>query len=224
MNATLVVASHGLPDPAQARCLAQDLPAVEQQRLARLRQPEDRLRSLTARALLRRLLAQRLGTTAAQVPLSANSWGKPLLAGPAPAWHFNAAHGGERVLVALGPQPVGVDVEDCAAEADAALWEMATGTRREGASPQAFCADWVQREAVLKACGCGLSQPPDSVRLLAGRDGWRRVSDPARAAGLQVRLLWQSPEHCAALCLPDDAPGWRLTHTTPAAWMDALPA
>jgi 4'-phosphopantetheinyl transferase len=135
MDETHIVALRGLPDPAQARVLRRLLPDAEWQWITRLRQPEDRLRSLTARALARHLLAQRLGRPPTDIALAADPRGKPGLAVPA-GWHFNLAHSGDHVLAAVGPQPLGVDVEACPRQVDGALFRFATGRDPDGAGPQ----------------------------------------------------------------------------------------
>ncbi|GAA0772147.1 hypothetical protein GCM10009108_00760 [Castellaniella ginsengisoli] len=211
-----VVLSRGLPDEAGAVRLRRDLPEAEWGRIARLRQPDDRLRSLVGRALARRLLGQRLGRAPAKVSLGAGPRGKPMLvetgphaSGMPPALHFNIAHSGDLVLVGVGPEPLGVDVEHCPDSVDAALWRLITGRPpppEAPPDPRALCAHWVRREAVLKACGLGLAAEPGTLRLAdADAAGWSRVSGRPEVENLRVRLLWSSPDHCAALCLPDAA-------------------
>ncbi|WP_323018627.1 hypothetical protein [Castellaniella sp.] len=223
-----IVALRGLPDEAQAQRLRQDLPQAEQHWITRLHRPQDRLRSLLGRALVRRLLAQRLGAPPAHIALNTGPHGKPqlsALAGAAPVWHFNIAHSGDQVLAAIGPQPLGVDVEACPDTIDAALLQMVMGRRAADRSPdldpRAFCTEWVQREAVLKACGLGLMITPGQLRLHAGGHGWRSVSGPPATDGLYVRLLWASSTDCAALCLPAPTPAWQLSQWDLAAWLDA---
>jgi len=237
MDETHVVALRGLPDPAQAAQLRRLLPDAEWQWITRLRQPEDRLRSLTARALVRQMLARRLGVPPADIALAAGPRGKPALADPA-GWHFNLAHSGDHVLAAVGVQALGVDVETCPRRVDAALFRFATGRDPDGAAPagpqdggrdgavpprrdtQAFCAEWVCREAALKACGLGLSVEPGCLRLQPAGEGWLRVAGLPAAESLHVRLLWQSPADCAALCLPAPA-AWRLTRLDLSAWLES---
>lgn len=221
-----VVASRGLPDADQQRALRFDLPPAEWQHIQRLHRPDDRLRSLTGRALARRLLARRLSTSPARVALTTGAQGKPMLRDPAATWHFNIAHSGDQVLVAVAPFPLGVDVECCPphAEVDAGLWESVTGRRPQGpVHAPAFCAEWVRREAVLKACGTGLALDPARLRLQHATGGWQAVDGIPQAVGLRVRLLWQSPAHCAALCLTPSLAAWRLAKVTLADWTDEAP-
>ncbi|MDY0309092.1 MAG: 4'-phosphopantetheinyl transferase superfamily protein [Castellaniella sp.] len=231
-----LILSQGLPDETGARRLRQDLPQAEWRWISRLRRPDDRLRSLVGRALIRRLLGQRLGLASAAIPLTTGPHGKPRLAvtpGPHSAWHFNIAHSGDLVLVGIGPGPLGVDVEHCPDCVDAGLWQQITGqppaTQEASApapDPRTFCAQWVLREAVLKACGLGLSADPGSLRLTdADATGMMRVSGGPAIEGLQVCLLWSDPAHCAALCLPGTAPrpdAWSLEKWVVSDWIDGL--
>ncbi|MGB6006654.1 4'-phosphopantetheinyl transferase family protein [Castellaniella sp.] len=235
MTAPWIVALRGLPDEEQAQRLRRDLPDAEWQWIARLRQPQDRLRSLLGRALARRLLASRMDLSPERVPLTTGLHGKPLLAaapGTAPAWHFSIAHSGDQVLVAVGPHALGVDVETCPDSVDVALFRFATGREpdrsevfRAGGSEaptldtQAFCAEWVCREAVLKACGQGLLIEPGRLRLQACGQGWQQVAGPPEVCGQHVRLLWTSPAHCAAVSLPAPRDDWRLTRLDLDAWL-----
>ena len=217
-----LILSRGLPDAAGAERLRRILPEAEGRWIDRLRRPDDRLRSLVGRALVRRLLSARLGLAPEAIPLATGPRGKPMLAGAGPGmppgpdsnaasagtctdWHFNIAHSGDLVLVGVGPGPLGVDVEHCPARVDAALWRQVTGSPApdgSGPDPQAFCVQWVRREAVLKACGLGLAAEPGALRLPdAGETGWAPVTGRPEVESLWVRLLWTSPDHCAALCL-----------------------
>lgn len=212
MPSCQLILSQGLPDEAGAARLRQDVPEAEWHWIMRLRRPEDRLRSLTGRALARRLLGRRLGRAPAAVRLGAGPQGKPVLNGDtAPAWHFNIAHSKDLVLVGVGPSPLGVDVEHCPEAVDAALWRQMTGRPlpagdRTAPAPETFCIEWVRREAVLKACGLGLSADPAALRWVHGDPSrWTPVDGLSAAAGMQVRLLWSGTDHCAAVCLADDA-------------------
>lgn len=131
-------------------------------------------------ALVRVLLAGRLGVPASEVPIrrfcarcGASDHGKPYLDGttlratghepPAPL-HFSVSHAGGRVLVALGPVPVGVDLARVAdVTPDAAGAILAPGERASGAKELAIM--WARKEAVLKATGDGLAIDPTRVRV-----------------------------------------------------------
>ncbi len=229
-----LVLSRGLPDEAGAAHLRRDLPEEEWRWITRLRRPDDRLRSLIGRALVRRLLGRRLDLAPEDVHLDAGPRGKPVLrsGGPGggapesgarqpPAWHFNIAHSGDLVLAGIGPRPLGVDVEHCPDTVDANLWRLVTGRADTAPDPGTFCAHWVRREAVLKACGLGLRAEPGTLRLSEPDDGgWTPVAGRPEVEGLQVRLLQATPDHCAALCLTNTpAPGaWTLKTLALADW------
>lgn len=117
------------------------LSPTEVERAARLRQPADRVRAVCTRAALRRLLGERLGMAASQVPLGTGPHGRPRLVadtevegqelglghGQEPGtgstrwWtegtlpDFNVSHSGACALIAVaeGGLSVGVDVERC---------------------------------------------------------------------------------------------------------------
>ncbi|MGE5467341.1 MAG: 4'-phosphopantetheinyl transferase family protein, partial [Ignavibacteria bacterium] len=74
----------------------------------------DRRRFAVARALLRRLLGERLGAPPAAVALAAGANGKPMLRGTQAksGWQFNVSRCGDLALFAFSPRcRVGVDVE-----------------------------------------------------------------------------------------------------------------
>ncbi|WP_323011928.1 hypothetical protein [Castellaniella sp.] len=224
MEPCFVLALSGLPDAALAARLCRVLPAAEWQWIQRLHRPEDRLRSLCGRAALRILLAPRLGLPTTSIPLCTGPWGKPMLASPAgtpPDWHFNIAHSADQVLLAIGRQALGVDVEACPKQPDHALYRLVTGhapqSTEQAQNPLDFCRQWVCREAILKACGMGLNAPMGALRLHPSESGWWRVSGLPAAEGLLVRQLWQSTAHCAALCLPDTA-SWQLQQHDGTSW------
>lgn len=145
------------------------LSPAEVERAARLRQPADRVRAVCTRAALRRLLGERLGRAASQVPLGTGPHGRPRLEadtevggqgqepgsgsarcrteGPLP--DFNVSHSGACALIALaeGGLSVGVDVERCDAFgahglADPAALESLVFSARERAAPPAARPDF----------------------------------------------------------------------------------
>lgn len=135
----------------------------EQTRAARYLRPADRARFLVGRGCLRVLLGQHLGCPPEAVILVTNAFGKPQLALPA-AVQFNVAHSGNWVLVAVGPQAVGVDVEKVEVQFDHAAVAAHSFSPAERhalanhAAPQeAFYALWTRQEARAKAAGHGLS-------------------------------------------------------------------
>ncbi|MGE4336562.1 MAG: 4'-phosphopantetheinyl transferase superfamily protein [Pigmentiphaga sp.] len=184
----------------------------ERERIARLRRAADRRRGLVARAALRSLLAHRLGTVPAAVPIAATPAGKPILAGASGAdtLHFSVSHSGGRVAIALGRTPLGVDIEEAStgtawpdAVSLATAWFEPEEARRVAADPAAFLSIWTAKEAVLKARGRGLaahglrgfvvpfaSSEPQPVRCVRpdGAGEWFYVSTLAAGAGYRAAL------------------------------------
>ena len=149
-----------------------DLDADERARVDRYLVPEPARVFARTRAALRVLLGRRLGADAAAVRVGAGPHGKPF-ALDAPDLHFNVSHGGSLALIAFCDLPVGVDVEapgtlapqpsleEFACSPAELAWMQAQAAPREAA----LLRLWTRKEAVLKACGSGLAQPPSAIDL-----------------------------------------------------------
>jgi 4'-phosphopantetheinyl transferase len=159
----------------------------------------DRARWITARAALRRILAETTGLPPRDVPLLTNDFGKPLLAPPFDGIHFNLSHCHDLALIATGVDgPLGIDIEplDRAAELTACQAGFCHPLEIErlpqgDARSTALLDLWTAKEAYLKALGTGLSTTPESVCLhLAADFRIRRLHHPSLA------------RHAAAVCVP----------------------
>src|SRR5690606_36787457 len=98
-----------------------------------------------------------------------------------PEIHFNLAHSGEWAVLAVASSPVGVDIEHCTPGAADHLL-AACFTEHERAhihSARDTAAQWAAKEAVLKACGCGLSVDPASFEIRHDTTRWVAVASPA---------------------------------------------
>jgi 4'-phosphopantetheinyl transferase len=190
----------------------------ERARARRIRQPEDRLRFVTARVLLRLVLAERLDLPPAGVALiascrvcGANDHGRLRLDASLTApVSFGVTRRGARVGVAVTEgRAVGVDVEVAedpddpqraalAAEVLCPAEFVTYGRLPAAARSRAMGRWWVRKEAVLKATGDGLAVPP--ARL--------HVSGPDAPAAL---LAWLDPSpttgHRPEVRLQDLSPG-----------------
>ena len=160
--------------PPTAELAAAALPllsAEERARDARFQHTGARQQFLVGRWLLRTVLAERLGTTPAAVPLVASERGAlAVLAAANPAHlRFNLSHTEGLVAIALAAGcPVGVDVEDCErpgrtvalAERYFAPTEVAAlRARPPAAQRDRFFQLWTLKEAYIKARGQGLAIP-----------------------------------------------------------------
>lgn len=161
---------------AAASPAASTLPADERTRARHFRRAEPRARYLAGRVLLRELL-RRCPNAAQDAPLTPSPRGKPQLAA-AGSPCFSISHAGDVVLVALGHEEVGVDVEAPRPHLDtlALARRMLSPTDAEqlaalspGARPGAFLVLWTRHEAALKCRGVGLGGDPSAAAGLAIR-------------------------------------------------------
>ncbi|NMG36148.1 4'-phosphopantetheinyl transferase superfamily protein [Azoarcus sp. TTM-91] len=190
----------------------------EQARASRYRRHADRLRAVSGRAALRRLLGARLRRSPSMLRFTANRHGKPTLQEGGAA--FNLAHSGECVLIALAGDDtldaVGVDVErhddslDFSALAAYAFTaeERAALAETPHAPTAAFFANWAAKEAVLKAVGVGIAEHLQALSIRRGADG--RL-DGAHAVRGWPRLRGQAlsplPGYAAAVAWAEPADG-----------------
>ena len=154
---------------ASARLLSD----LERARAGRFAFEPDRNRFIVARALLRQLLAARLGVRPEAVELASGARGKPALAGrfATSDLRFNVSHCKDVAVYALSSgREVGVDVEAVRTLPDAddvaARWfsprEYATYRALEpGDRALGFFQCWTRKEAFIKALGEGLYHPLD---------------------------------------------------------------
>lgn len=194
------------------------LSEAEHARIARLRRPADRLRSLTGRAAARLILGRHLDAAPEGLRFYEGTHGKPALAAAGqPDIHFNISHSGQRVLLAIASSPVGVDIEHCTAGAADPLL-AACFTERERAqihSTHDAMAQWTAKEAVLKACGCGLTMDPALFEVAHDTTRWVAVTGseaPAALTGFRVARFSVDDDYCGALATADPSADWRLIH------------
>ncbi|HEY7885674.1 MAG TPA: 4'-phosphopantetheinyl transferase superfamily protein [Cellvibrionaceae bacterium] len=144
------------------------LSAAELQRLTRQATKGGRQRFLASRLVLRAILANRLACNPAAVRFGLQPGGKPFIAHPATgAIEFSLSHSGDWIALAIGEQPLGVDVEqpqktrDLLAiarqyfhpEETAHLQQLQGGERYA-----AFYRYWTLKEAFFKARGTGIAE------------------------------------------------------------------
>lgn len=162
------------------------LSPAERIRHESLRQSIDRRHFVGVRVLLRSTMAELLGDAADDIELHqrcercGGAHGRPTITvagrtGP----HVSMAHAGGIVVVAVAPQPVGVDLEP---------------TRDDVDSDHDLVA-WVRTEAVLKATGQGLDVDPRLLGI-SGPDGPPRLeswSGPGRRPAIRLADLDIAP-------------------------------
>lgn len=100
---------------------------------------------------------------AALPPLGTDERGKPRFAGACEP-HFNLSHAGSRVVCAMAPYEVGIDVERIRPCKDAVMKRCFTSGERMavrdagGDADNVFTALWTRKEARAKLSGKGLAQ------------------------------------------------------------------
>lgn len=177
---------------------------AERAKIARLRRREDRARAVTARVLLRLVVANYLGCSPSEVvfehrcAVCGGAHGKPEARVPRDARpvETSVSYSGSVVLVAIADVPIGIDVERCAATGFAgfdttalsAAERVELDTVAPADRPGVRTALWTAKEAILKIGGLGLSVSPSSVHVgRCGRPGVVSV-DTALALGGAVAV------------------------------------
>ncbi len=157
-------------EAARLRFLERNLSTHERARAARFRFARDRECFITARGVLREIVALYLDTPARQLTFGYGAHGKPFLTNPEHSGlRFNVSHSLDVVLVAVAyEREVGVDVEHARSGLEVgAIADMVLSTpekralaRLEGeAKRRAFLRFWTRKEAYVKADGRGVSLP-----------------------------------------------------------------
>jgi 4'-phosphopantetheinyl transferase len=152
------------------------LDAGELAHASRLRRASDRERYVASHAFLRRVLSRYVDVPPDRLEFATGRHGKPALSHPASALGFNLSHSGTLALVAVSSgAAVGVDVEQARSDVDIQALAGSVLSEEERAVLEAsdpalrqalFYRTWVCKEALLKACGAGLSIPPNQVAAL----------------------------------------------------------
>lgn len=199
------------------------LTAAELTRTAAYRYAVDRVRFVTARGMLRRVLGRYLELDAAAVPLQVTAFGKPVVEPVgSTAVQFNLAHAQGLALLAVTPRrQVGIDIEavrdlpdmhSIASRFFAAAEVQTLLTLPAAQQVAAFFACWTRKEAFVKARGEGLTFPldrfvvslhPSEPAALLTVDG-----DPRAAGRWTMMALYPAAGYAAALVV--EGTGWRL--------------
>lgn len=155
-------------DPLPAWVVPDALTATELERVARTTHPRAKAQFVRGRTVLRAALGLTLGLTPHHVPLALTADGKPVLDPAAGCGlHFNVSHTDGVAVFAVGPLPVGVDVEAHRDGRDlfGLVDRFFTPDERQQfrALPAelraaAFLRGWTGKEAILKGVGCGVRE------------------------------------------------------------------
>lgn len=139
---------------------------------------EDRLQRLAGGIFRRVLLGGALRVAPQALRFSTSPLGKPLVAQH--SVEFNVSHTREALVLAIGPNAVGVDIEHIgyaefaweAAETCFSVHELALlAAARAGERSMLAYALWTRKEALLKAAGSGLDVAPNTVETGVPKGG-----------------------------------------------------
>ena len=124
-------------------------------------------RFTVARAVMRIILARYLQLPPTELVFTYNQYGKPQLINDL-SLQFNLSHSGDLALLAIGKtHPLGIDLEFFSARPYEGIAEhlfssvemQALHDAELALKPLIFFHIWAQKEALIKACGLGLSYP-----------------------------------------------------------------
>lgn len=141
-------------------------------RAGRYRSEVSRREYVQSRAVLRSVLARRLGVGVREVPLRIGPAGKPRL--PESRMQFSLSHSDDIGVLAIAEDtPIGVDVEKIRYFPEAlsiseqyfAPGEMDITSTESARSDEAFFRCWTRKEAYLKGLGEGLARPLNTFRI-----------------------------------------------------------
>jgi len=173
----------------------------------RFRFEEDRNRFAVGRQALRFLLSKYLTVQPLDISIVAEKGEKPTVGGPHSDIHFNISHSGEWILVALGREEAGVDLEkinpafDFIQLLEDHFSEVEKSFILSDQDPvSAFYYLWTRKEALTKAWGTGLQENLKSVPVLHGDSPLNQQQQSWKLESFQI-----SPSYPAAL-----AYSWKL--------------
>jgi 4'-phosphopantetheinyl transferase len=158
--------------------------------------------------MLRLILSRYCRTPARQLIFDQTPHGKPLLIN-APELQFNLSHSGDMALLAVGcDYPLGVDLEFFAARPYEGIGShmfsvaenQALKAAPAGLRALAFFHMWAQKEALIKACGLGLSYPTQQFDVPALPSTNQPVFDSLHEKTWQMISFQPQVSCCAALC------------------------
>ncbi len=216
---------------ARADALARCLSEQERARAQRFVFPYHRDRFIVCRAVLRQVLADRLGLAPGAIEFRYGEHGKPALSPPlmTTPLQFNVSHTDECALIAVSTTAqLGVDVEkirpeivtpDLAAEIFCRAELSSLFALPAARVPEAFFKGWCGKEAYLKGTGKGLMLAPREFEVCLDPDGPQRLLRPHRAAehvAWSLHSIGVIAGHAAALAT-DRAPAsivlreWQVT-------------
>lgn len=143
------------------------MPRLRKEKILRLRQTDDKYRSLGAFALLMEELSD-IGGNAQDFSYTEN--GKPYFA-TMPNFHFSLSHSGDYVMCVTSDRPCGCDIEKIDKINNKVIKRVLSPaelkTFEESNNKAVFYEFWTRKEALIKALDLGNTLPLDKIDTLA---------------------------------------------------------
>lgn len=172
------------------------LDSLERENSAAIRDPARRARYAQTRSFVRRVLSECLGCDPFQIAFGRTPSGKPFIVSE-PRCAFSLSHSEDWIAVAVAPFEVGLDIEAHAPRVDpralsARFFSPVDAALIERSGPAAkdeFLAQWVAKEAALKAVGTGIAGCLDKLRCDYAKGAVDAVSGPVGTFVIRPFLL-----------------------------------
>ncbi len=184
------------------------LSSEEQERANRFYFDHHQRRFTNAHHLLRLILSNYVNTPADQLEFIKNAYGKPSLVNH-PHLQFNLSHSGDFALLAVGQTyPLGIDLEHFSARPYQGIGQSLFSKRENelldqvptSLLPLSFFNIWVQKEALIKACGLGLSYPTKQFDVSLLSSNSQIIEDTLHQCTWQMLSFMPKVGCCAAIC------------------------
>jgi 4'-phosphopantetheinyl transferase len=205
------------------------LNAREKDRANRFYFAKHRRRFTNAHRVLRQILSRYLNTSPCQLEFIEGNKGKPALLNHQHL-QFNLSHSGDTAVLAVSETyPMGVDIEHFSARPYYDLGRHLFSAR-ENESLQGvnscmtaltFFNIWVQKEALIKACGMGMSYPTQQFDVPILSHTPQTIADTLHQRDWEMLSFMPQPNCYLALCYDPHIQHIRYTTLTEAQ-LDAL--
>lgn len=189
----------------------------ERAEAAAIADPERRVRHVRIRSFVRQTLAKCLDCDPLHLEFRRTSAGKPFIEA-APRCEFSLSHSGDWVALAVAPFEVGVDIEARVPRIDPrllaarffSLEDAAVIERAGGNFEREFLAQWVAKEAALKAAGTGIAGYLEKLRCdfakgtvvaIGGLDGGFAIHPFQLPDGTPGAVAWSADRGETKVCL-----------------------
>lgn len=198
------------------------LSAQELARANRFYFPRHRRRFIIAHSVLRLIMARYLNETANQIEFTEGKYGKPELLNSS-FLQFNLSHSGDMALLAIGKKhSLGVDVEHFSARPLIGIGKQLFSEKenerlqntKKSLIPLVFFNIWAQKEALIKACGMGLSYPTQQFDVPSLVFTPETITDTLHQKTWKMITFMPKIGCCAALCYEPDIQNIRYSVLT----------